>query len=187
MGGRTIPQPLYTTQRQGKGPGTIPLALPSEWTHESAAASLGIAWKLGMSLLSTRAAPLPLGGVGLTMSICSHPSAKWWWKLWMASICYRPKGLQDMRKRYSTWSFMLVAISFWLPWVWFCEILSNGTWMQQGIWHIHTSKLCVSGLQSCLRHLPVVFCLVLSTSWGWAFQVNPHVWHASLRHLVAQI
>lgn len=76
MGGRTIRQPLATTQRQDKGPGTNPPALSRECTDEGAAASLGMAWELGKSLLSTRAAPLPLGGVGLTTSICSHSSAK---------------------------------------------------------------------------------------------------------------
>lgn len=59
--GKAIRQPLRATQGQDKGPGTSPLALSGGWTDESAAASRGMAWELGKSLLSTCAAPLPLG------------------------------------------------------------------------------------------------------------------------------
>lgn len=70
MGDRTIHQLLTTKWGQDEGPGTKPLALPSAWIDEGAAASPGRTWKTGKSLLSTRDVPLPLEGMGLVTSIC---------------------------------------------------------------------------------------------------------------------
>lgn len=114
----------YNYTETGQRPWHQPTTLSSEWPDESAAASLGMTWKPGKSLSNTCAASLPLGGVGFPISVCSHSSAKWWCKPWMAPVCYRPKGLQDTRKGCPTWNFMLEAISFWSPWAWSSQMLN---------------------------------------------------------------